>query len=228
MGAWIAIAGAGAFGMMLAAMVGTRLLAAPAPTVMASEPHAGRPRSEPTAPPSQPARAREPAPESVETVLDTQDVEGSVSAMRTGPRGPTVARTEEGENLTPEERALLERMASGGAGPRLNLDRPAQASASRTGEGLDEAALRRGIAANRPSLTRCYEQAIRGVGEVPSVRLDVQVAIGPSGTVTSVDVQGNDFNGLAGCIRSAVRRWRFEPSGAETRTSFPLVFHASR
>lgn len=82
------------------------------------------------------------------------------------------------------------------------------------------------VSKNRPELQRCYEVAVRGMADAPTVRMDVDVTVGVSGTVTRVRARGSGVGDLRECIERSVRRWRFPSSGSETQTSFPVVFSA--
>jgi outer membrane biosynthesis protein TonB len=77
---------------------------------------------------------------------------------------------------------------------------------------------------NQLALRRCYEVAIRGMPEAPAVRLDVEVVVGASGTVTRASAAGNDVGQLKNCVETTVRRWRFPPSSNGGRAQFPVVF----
>ncbi len=134
--------------------------------------------------------------------------------------------------LTSAERAELERFsASSEASPgaiRGSSPNPggAESAAEESLRPLGEADIRRVVGQNRPSLQRCYESAARGRLDSPSARLDVDVVVGTSGSVTRATARGQGFGDLASCVERAVRRWRFPRSqGGQTR--FPVVFHGS-
>jgi hypothetical protein len=80
------------------------------------------------------------------------------------------------------------------------------------------------ITRERPAVNRCWESELRRLGQAATVRLDVDLTIGGSGTVTSVTTRGQSVGTLADCIERNVRRWRFPPVSGSTQTSFPLVF----
>ncbi len=84
--------------------------------------------------------------------------------------------------------------------------------------------LRTVVSRQRSSVTRCYETAIRAAGQAPSMRIDVDVTVGGSGSVTSAHARGRAFGNLADCIERSVRRWRFPATGATTHASLPFVF----
>jgi hypothetical protein len=87
--------------------------------------------------------------------------------------------------------------------------------------------LRAVIARERPALNRCWETELRRIGQAAEVRLDVDLTIGGSGTVTNVQTRGQTVGGLSECIERNVRRWHFPPISGQTRTSFPLIFSGS-
>jgi hypothetical protein len=82
------------------------------------------------------------------------------------------------------------------------------------------------VSRNRPSLRRCYEIAIRGLDRPPALRVNVRVAIRPSGDLERVTVtnEQDDSPELARCIASTVRRWRFPSASEPVVTEFPVVF----
>jgi len=99
-------------------------------------------------------------------------------------------------------------------------------SRARTGP-VDAAQLTAVVTRNRPALRRCYETAIRGMGDPPTVRVNVTVHVGVSGGVTNVSAvqERQNLGGLSQCIESTVRRWRFPSSGtAGPPFAFPVVF----
>jgi len=116
-------------------------------------------------------------------------------------------------------------MGESGGGP-ANIEVGEQGGSDRGsgGTGLNARQLTSVVSRNRPALRRCYETAIRGVGDPPAIRMDVELTVARTGGVTRVNARGNDIGGLASCIESTVRRWRFPTSGASTQTSFPVVF----
>ncbi len=227
-GAWIAIAAAGAFGMTLAVFVATNLMRQPepvadatAPTTPEPEPTTAEPQlvleEEPTAETEEEAGAEEEAPE--DNGAATSGMRRAAAGMTTSPTTATMRA------LTAEQQALIERMGgSGSAGANINTDEVGNASMMNNRPQLTENQLRSTVNNNRRSLQRCYELAIRGAGEPPTIRLDVQVTIAESGRVTRVSASGRDFGGMKACVESNVRRWRFPASGGATATAFPVVF----
>jgi predicted Zn finger-like uncharacterized protein len=74
------------------------------------------------------------------------------------------------------------------------------------------------------SLQTCWETAIRGMRDVGDVRMDIDITIGASGTVTSARARGPGVGTLSECIEQRVRRWRFPASSEPTQLTFPVVF----
>jgi len=225
--AWIAIAAAGAFGVTLAVFVATNLLRE-------------QPQPIADATPVEPAaEVTEAEPEIVldqETPVPEADVEeeaepeagtpaGTGAGMRRGPRPNPATNPSPSMMLTAEQQALIDRMGGeGSAGMNIVTAESAAMSMRAGAPQLTAEQLRSTVNANKRSAQRCYELAIRGAGEPPTIRLDVAVTVAPTGRVSRVNVTGRDFGGLKACIQSNVRRWRFPASGGSTPLQFPLVF----
>jgi predicted Zn finger-like uncharacterized protein len=227
-GAWIAIAAAGAFGVTLAVFVGTNLLKEPEPI---AENTVG-PTTETSAEPDL-VLDDELGPEVAESedagALDVED-EATPTGNGTRPRvaamtGGTQPNNAATRNLTAEQRALLERMGgAGSAAANIDTSETSATTMRAAGGQLTAEQMRSTVNANKRSAQRCYELAIRGAGEPPTIRLDVSLTVAASGRVSNVNVSGNDFGGLKACIQSNVTRWRFPASGGSTPLQFPLVF----
>jgi predicted Zn finger-like uncharacterized protein len=228
-GAWIAIAAAGAFGVTLAVFVATNLLTQPEPVAdatTATDNEAEATTAEPD------LILDEGATEEVEgetEVEEETEEEGTTSTggggMRRASMSSSSGSTTAMRELTAEQQALIDRMGgAGSAGANINTDELGSSSMMNNRPQLTENQLRTTVNNNRRSLQRCYELAIRGAGEPPTIRLDVQVTIAESGRVTRVSATGRDFGGMKACVTSNVRRWRFPASGGSTATQFPVVF----
>ena len=77
---------------------------------------------------------------------------------------------------------------------------------------------------NQAGLKTCYERALKQDGRFRTGRLDITVSVGETGVVQQVHVHGpSDFLLIDGCIKNAIRHWRFPPSAEEYATSFPLI-----
>jgi hypothetical protein len=228
-GAWIAIAAAGAFGMTLAVFVATSLLTQPEPVADSST--VEEPEGEPAN--AEPDLVLDNPDEELTSEADGEEETEDEEETTTGTRGAGMRRstsmgtgsTTAMRELTAEQQALIDRMGgAGSAGGNINTDELGSSSMMNTRPQLTENQLRTTVNNNRRSLQRCYELAIRGAGEPPTIRLDVQVTIAESGRVTRVNATGRDFGGMKACVQSNVRRWRFPASGGTTQTQFPVVF----
>lgn len=84
------------------------------------------------------------------------------------------------------------------------------------------------IAQNQPLIKRkCWQPALdaRTPGAPANARVTVNVVIGPSGNVESASAGGGEsFPGLASCIASRVKGWKFSPSSSSTPANIPFVF----
>jgi predicted Zn finger-like uncharacterized protein len=155
-----------------------------------------------------------------------KDDDSASKARRRARRRAARRKKDKGSDLTEEERKRLERFADKSGSTAGNLQVPGSGSSSDRGggESLSAKQLSPVISENRSDLQRCYENAIRGMSSPPKVRMDVQITVGRSGTVTRVNVTGSDVGDLRRCIERGVKRWRFPQAGKVTRTSFPVVF----
>ncbi len=236
----IALVGAGAFGVALAVIAGKKMFA--------DDPQAQVAAADPLAEDDQPLgpdltfdedELGDIEPEEGETEEgETAEEEGEpeetddapATTMRRTTRATamtTTAMSESSQMLTAAQREMLERYggSDSSGGPSL-MSVMVGSGGSGGRDQLDASAVRRVVSAraNQRALRRCYETAIRGASDAPSVRMDVSVRVGASGTVTRVSASGNDFNGLKACLERTVRRWRFPASSNGGETRFPVVF----
>ncbi len=150
-------------------------------------------------------------------------------ARRAGPRAvkaPVPDKPAADEKLSDAERALLARMGGGDTNLGNLGPKEAAGGGKPSGPALTAAQLMKVVQGNRPSLTRCYEAALRSTGGKSSdaIKVTVEVVVGMSGTVTSVNTQGAGLGTMNGCIRQSVKRWRFPQSSDESPFNFPVVF----
>jgi hypothetical protein len=68
---------------------------------------------------------------------------------------------------------------------------------------------------------------MRRAGASPTLRVNVRVSVGTSGTVTRVVPRGGSFGNLNSCIERAVRQWRFPRASAPSTFDVPFVFQGS-
>ena len=194
----------------------------PAPADLATddliEPEDTQPEPSPeTSEPSEPTPAESPA-----------EVEPEAHAGgRRGSRGGSHRRSAPAERLTAEQRRRLEQFSgSTGGGPTNIHGRPSplDEGSQPRGTQLSSGQIRTVVTAQRHGVQRCYESAARQIGSAPDVRIDVEVTVGGSGTVTQVHARGQAFGTITQCIERTVRRWRFPRTGAESRIHIPFVF----
>ena len=132
------------------------------------------------------------------------------------------------EMLTAEQQALLARLGSGSGGTtssamaNLNLN---SGSSSAMRQPLDANTLRSVVNRNRVRMQRCYELAIRGLTDPPGGRFDINIRVGSTGRVSSVNVTGPEIGNLKQCLRTTVGSWTF-PGTSGGEASFPLVLSA--
>lgn len=129
------------------------------------------------------------------------------------------------DSMTPEQRAMLQRM---GAGEKIT-----PAPGSKAGEpakspkptpGLSAAQLSSVVSRGRPNLQRCYETALRGSGSEMAVRVDISITVSAAGNVTRVSTSGASLPGMEACITRSVKQWHFPSASEPTETKFPIVF----
>jgi hypothetical protein len=79
------------------------------------------------------------------------------------------------------------------------------------------------VDAERPSLKRCYDAALKEQPYRQEIRMEAVIHIAPAGHVTGVELEGG-LRGMAACLRKAIGAWRFPRARDATHTSLPLVF----
>jgi hypothetical protein len=227
-GAWIAVVGAASFGVALAVMVGIKMFQDPAPTPQATGPTEITPTPAPTKVDPTPIAAVTPTPTPTQEPQQEETPApasggGGGRTKRTG-TGSTQTK-QQNDGLSAEDRARLAALSEGlDEGPaKIRVSGPDDTVGPRRAS-LDESAIRTVVNRNRRQLQSCYELAIRGRSDPPTIRINVTVVIGASGTVTRATAAGNDLGGLVACIERNVRRWRFPASNETTETGFPVVF----
>jgi predicted Zn finger-like uncharacterized protein len=255
-GAWIGIAGAMSFGVAMAVMIAPRLLGpeptAPAPATTtetaAAPPAASAAREAPV--PTEAASRTEPSPEAdAPSAPDEPRPPPSTTASASGgaspqSRGSSSTRRGGGGSSGSDEGAATQAAANDAVFSRFRDDGPTVESplqprpqtttteshrgGAASGEGLTSEQIRTVVTREQRTLQSCWELAIRGLRDVPTVRMDVDVTIGASGTVTSAHARGMGIGNLAECLERNVRRWRFPPSGDSSQASFPVVFSGTQ
>jgi hypothetical protein len=194
---------------------------------------------------SQPAVARAPSPGAATAagepdagigiefppmeVRRSAGVEKAVHSMpRTRRSRGTTTRTEpQSPQLSAEQRRLLALYGEGGAGGKAV---PEAGKGARRRQApmrpISSVELGRVQSANERSLKACYERALKRDPSLANARADVQVQIGDSGIVQTVEISGVDSIDLKSCLMRSVKRWVFPAAGAQA-ISFPLIFRGS-
>jgi hypothetical protein len=115
---------------------------------------------------------------------------------------------------------------TGVAGPSANG--PSGGSAAGAGGQLSQGEISGVVASNQTIIKRkCWQAALDAHAKdgATSAKVTASITIGPGGNVTSVSASGGGaFPGLADCIASRVRSWKFPASGGTTSVSVPFVF----
>jgi len=170
-----------------------------------------------------------PPPETEESAGTENAAEepGSSSDRSTRRRAAAPTEMTQGKQLSAEERALMERFGEESSTAMINVSNRRGSDNRNAGPGLTQEQLARVVQRNKPTLQRCYSTATRGMSEAPTIRMDVSITVGGSGTVQRVRARGQDLSNLKSCIEGTVRRWRFPRAGNSTETVFPVVFAGS-
>ena len=82
------------------------------------------------------------------------------------------------------------------------------------------------IVDNNRAMNLCYAEAVRK-GELPKGKMEVEITIGASGSVTQVNIDSPGFqdSAMADCTIRRVKNWKFPKfNGSPVPVSFPLIF----
>jgi predicted Zn finger-like uncharacterized protein len=224
-GAWIGIAGAIAFGIALAVMVGIKFIFVEPVQVAENDPRADEPVRDPgldlseADPPVVDDEVVEPENEADPAVEESRPRNSNTAMTNQAPQGSNM------RELTAAERAILERASQGGVTPTLMVNDNIASEGGSSLRSLDETAIARVVSGNRPVLQRCFTTAIRGMPEAPTVRVNVELTISPGGRVSNVRASAaQPIGNLLSCVESSVQRWIFPRSNGATTTRFPVLF----
>ncbi len=169
---------------------------------------------------------------SSETETEGEEKTVAAKGARRATRGGAVAPAAAAE--------AKEAKASGGGlkglkalgGVRSGPDAPVgKSEAATSGQPLDSAQVQRTVARYTGSVKRsCWQPALsaRDKNAPSTARVSVSIQVAPGGNVRSVSGSGDPrgYRGLASCITSRVRAWRFPASSGETTVNVPFVFAA--
>lgn len=120
--------------------------------------------------------------------------------------------------------SLLVSTASADAPDTLEM-RMRRADEGDAGVALSAAEIARVIAANRPTLKRCYEDA-RARAPNLRVRLRLHIVIEPSGKISSVTDEGSELpnDGVRTCVGDVLRKATFPRPTNATHAIVPFSF----
>jgi len=101
-----------------------------------------------------------------------------------------------------------------------------QAACGGKGDDLSTDQLSAVVTAQQPTLKRCYDAALERAPSAQELRMDAEIAIAPSGRVSSVEIDEGEVSlpGLGTCLRDAIRTWKFPQARETTHTALPLIF----
>ena len=156
--------------------------------------------------------------------VDTISAAPSNRKRTTRPAIKRIDSASKTESISDQDKRLLAKFGDTGEAPAniklnsLNSNRPTKKKP------LDAKAVQSTVGKGKPGLRRCYERAIRGQALAPSVRMDVNMMVAPSGRVKSVTAKGSGPGGFKQCIEGQMRRWRFPASTDGGPVEFPVVF----
>jgi predicted Zn finger-like uncharacterized protein len=179
-----------------------------------------------------PAPSAKPAPdqadEGVEIIdgpLPSAPARPSGSAGAAKPTGQVTPAADDPPSLKPGLLAGLNRLGE----PPVSGPSSGPASRGTGAGGLDSTAIQQTVARYKPSVQRgCWQPALsaRAPGAPGSARVSVSLTVDGSGRVTGASTGGDPrgYPGLARCIESRVRGWRFPRSSGTTSVAVPFVF----
>lgn len=191
---------------------------APAPT--ATKPS---PSTNPAAPATEPARnrgARAPAPAAARPRPAGRGEGGDLTRMfgDPGSRPGLSSRQSELAKIYGDE----EKAPSGSDQlPRLHHE-------EKSHEPVSDSQIRSVVTRNMKSLTACFERVLKHDESLKNARVDVDLKIGISGSVTRVSYPDPRYanSEIGSCLSQTIRRWHFPPQDREYQTSFPLLLQA--
>jgi hypothetical protein len=108
---------------------------------------------------------------------------------------------------------------------------PSTITGASSGQQLESSQIQSTVTTYQSGVKRgCWQPALMSrAKDAPSTaRVTVSIGVAPNGSVTSVTSSGDPrgYPGLASCITTRVRAWRFPVSGGSTTVNVPFVFAA--
>jgi predicted Zn finger-like uncharacterized protein len=158
-----------------------------------------------------------------------QEESANIAAKTTTKSAKTAATTEKAEPSKVSEglKGLsgLEGLGGPTAGPSSS------SSSSSSGRPLDSSQIQSTVTKYRTSVKRgCWQPALdsRDKDAPSSARVSVSITVAGNGSVTNASTSGDPrgYRGLASCISTKVRGWRFPVSSGTTTVNVPFVFAA--
>ncbi|WP_437280677.1 GYF domain-containing protein [Sorangium sp. So ce375] len=220
--AYAFIAMAAAFGGVSAFVL---LSPKPQPVQVVTAPTQSQPADLPTAAPPPPPSVEPDVPAPAETASARSEV-----ASTPKPSGVASQRPPTDKPVAPSASAQLDRSGFGAGVPGPSSGPGSQGANSGLSQ-LSQGEISGVVESNRPSVRRhCWQPAMeaRASNAASTARVSASVVISASGAVQSVSAGGSekDYPGLASCIASRIKSWRFPPSSGSTPVNIPFVFAA--
>jgi predicted Zn finger-like uncharacterized protein len=108
---------------------------------------------------------------------------------------------------------------------------PSTTTGASSGQQLESSQIQSTVTTYQSGVKRgCWQPALMSrAKDAPSTaRVTVSIGVAPNGSVTSASSSGDPrgYPGLASCITTRVRAWRFPVSGGSTTVNVPFVFAA--
>ena len=175
------------------------------------------------APPPPPTAVAEGADAGAAQVVDPAAPPPKVGGpLAGGPRAP-------GDPKTPGTSAPIDTSGFGvGSGPGPAATAPPGGPGPSAGGQLSSGEINGVVSQNQALIRRrCWQPALDAASKSgpKSAKVSTTITIGASGNVDNVSAGGGDaFPGLASCIASRIKGWKFPPSGGSTTVNVPFSF----
>jgi hypothetical protein len=178
------------------------------------------------------ATANDPAPQVVTNFYEKNSIPPTTPAVPQPPTGDTAAPRAPATNGNPGKGGPRRDVggtksdpprigaATGQAGPGGKVDTFGN-EGPRVGP-LTPDDVRETYLANEVMLKRCYERSLKADMSASVSKMDVKITVDSGGSVTRINVPQE--SGLATCVSSAIRNWRFRRSSDGLTTEFTVVF----
>jgi TonB family protein len=154
-----------------------------------------------------------------------KEFEGQPVAVKSGQAGyKGLGKGVGGGRIATKKTKAASKEASGG---EVKIRGRARVGSLGSGKGgqIDKKAVSRVLRRRSGAVKRCYEKALKR-NEGVNGKLVVKFQIGSAGRITRIKVvkNGTGDSGVASCITSAMKGWRFPiPEGGPVTFSFPFI-----